>query len=148
MAKNPFKKQGMVDSLIAVGTGGAANAVIDMAVESFNGDREDPISETTINIAKLVGGVVIGSMVGGNKIVRAAVDGIATVGASNLVSGLINGELLSSDNNSGGGSDTGGDNSTSGFKRDVMGAVRPGYSRLARQIRMKNRVSGTNGIVG
>lgn len=87
MAKNPFKKQSLTDTLVNVGIGGAANVALDYVL-----DMVDPagtmLSGTTKNIAKIVGGAVVGSMVSG-KMWRAATDGIAVVGVSNLISELM-----------------------------------------------------------
>ena len=126
MAKNPFKKDSIIDTAINVCTGGAANALVDMAVNYIFTDPEKAPSAMTVNIGKFVGGVVLGSMAGKNQMLRAAVDGIATVGVSNLVSDLVANGF---DSESGEG--------TSGFKRDVMGRVRAGHSRLARRIKKR-----------
>lgn len=131
MAKNPFKKNSIIDTAINVGTGGAANALIDVAVNSVlpNADR------MYVNIGKFVGGVVLGSMAGKNQMLRAATDGIATVGVANLVSDLVAGGFGSSDE------------SASGFKNDVMGRVRPRHTKLARRIKVKG-VGSTNAVMG
>lgn len=89
MAKNPFKKQSIMDTMINVGIGGAANVAIDYVVDQVEAIKA--LGDTTINAAKIVLGSVAGSMVS-NKILRAATDGIATVGVSNLVKGLITGD--------------------------------------------------------
>lgn len=89
MAKNPFKKQSLTDTLVNVGIGGAANVAFDYVL-----DMVDPagtmLSGTTKNIVKIVGGALVGGMVGG-KMLRAATDGIAVVGVSNLISELMDG---------------------------------------------------------
>lgn len=134
MAKNPFKKKSIIDTAINVGTGGAANALVDMAVDSVL-PNTDPMY---VNIGKFVGGVVLGSMAGKNQMLRAAVDGVATVGASNLISDLVaNG--FGSESSEG----------AAGFKREVLGRVRSGHSKLARRIKRRG-VSGTgaNPIMG
>lgn len=133
MAKNPFKKDSIIDTAINVGTGGAANALVDVAVNSVL-PNTDPMY---VNIGKFVGGVVLGSMAPKNQMLRAAADGIATVGVANLVSDLVANGFGSSDE------------TTSGFKRDVLGRVRAGHSRLARRIKRRG-VSGTgaNPIMG
>lgn len=86
MAKNPFKKQSIVDTVVNVGVGGAANVAIDYAVNQV--DAIKGLGDTVINAGKIVLGAVIGSMVS-NKYLRAACDGVATVGVSNLVSGMM-----------------------------------------------------------
>lgn len=125
MAKNPFKKNSIIDTAINVGTGGAANALVDMAVNSVL-PNTDPM---TVNIGKFVGGVVLGSMAGKNQMLRAATDGIATVGVANLVSDLVANGF-------------GSDESQSGFKNDVMGRVRSRHSKFARRIKMRGVSNG------
>lgn len=84
--KNPFKKQSIVDTVINVGIGGAANVAIDYVVNSV--DMLKSQSSTVINAGKILLGAFAGTMLS-NKFARAAADGVATVGAANLVSGLI-----------------------------------------------------------
>lgn len=86
MAKNPFKKSSIMDTVVNVGVGGAANVAIDYVVSQV--DAIQQLGGTTINAAKIALGAVAGSMVS-NKFLRAACDGIATVGVSNLVKGLM-----------------------------------------------------------
>lgn len=86
MAKNPFKKQSIVDTVVNVGIGGAANVAIDYVVSQVEAIQS--LGDTTINAAKIALGAVAGSMVS-NKMLRAACDGIATVGVSNLVKGFM-----------------------------------------------------------
>lgn len=86
MAKNPFKKQSIIDTVVNVGIGGAANVAIDYVVSQVEAIQS--LGETTINAGKIVLGAVVGSMVS-NKMLRAAADGIATVGVSNLIAGLM-----------------------------------------------------------
>lgn len=88
MAKNPFKKSSIIDTVVNVGVGGAANVAIDAVVDSFEAIKS--LGDTTINAIKIVAGSVVGSMVS-NKVARAACDGVATVGVSNLIAGLMNG---------------------------------------------------------
>lgn len=137
MAKNPFKKDSIIDTAINVGTGGAANALVDMAVNSVF-PNVDPMY---VNIGKFAGGVILGSIAGKNQMLRAAVDGVATVGVSNLISNLVA---------DGFGSDSGSEEGegASGFKRDVLGRVRSGHSRLARRIKMRGVGNAANPIMG
>lgn len=86
MAKNPFKKQSIIDTAVNVGVGGAANVVIDYVVNQV--DAIKSLGDTTVNAGKIVLGAVVGSMVS-NKLLRAACDGVATVGVSNLISDLM-----------------------------------------------------------
>lgn len=85
--KNPFKKQSIMDTIVNVGIGGAANVAIDSVVSQFEAIQS--LGDTTINAIKIAGGAIVGSMVS-NKFARAAADGIATVGVSNLIAGLMN----------------------------------------------------------
>lgn len=75
-----------MDTVVNVGVGGAANVAIDYVVSQV--DAIQQLGDTTINAAKIAFGAVAGSMVS-NKFLRAACDGIATVGVSNLVKGLM-----------------------------------------------------------
>lgn len=125
MAKNPFKKNSIIETAINVGTGGAANVVVDMAIESLLPNTSDMY----VNAGKFIGGVVLGSMVGKSQMLRAAADGIATVGVSNLVKSLI--------------ADSESSESTKGFKNAAMGRVRAGHSRLARRIKTRRGVGNT-----
>ena len=74
--KNPFKKSSIVDTVINVGVGGAANVAMDYAVENI--DALKSLGLTTVNIIKIGVGAVVGSMVN-NKYARAAADGLVTV---------------------------------------------------------------------
>lgn len=77
-----FKKANITDAAINVGVGGAANAAIDLAVESI--DAIKSFGDTYVNAGKVVLGVLGGTMVS-NKYLRAAANGIATVGVASLV---------------------------------------------------------------
>lgn len=84
--KNPFKKSSIIDTVINVGIGGAANVAIDYVFGQV--DALASLESTTKNIVKIVAGALGGSMVS-NKYVRAAADGVATVGVSNLIAGYM-----------------------------------------------------------
>lgn len=84
--KNPFKKESIMDTIVNVGIGGAANVAIDYVVGQV--DAIQSLGDTTINALKIAGGAIVGSMVS-NKMARAAADGVATVGVSNLIAGLM-----------------------------------------------------------
>lgn len=126
--KNPFKKSALIDTLTNVGVGGAANVAIDYVWEKTGLGATiasaitftDP--ETVKNATKILGGALIGGMVK-NKYARAASDGVAVVGASNLISGLI----------AGSGVDT---PSTSGLPEGTIGRIRRmgqrGFARRAK----------------
>ena len=83
--KNPFSKSSITDTLINVGLGGAANAAMDYAVA--NVDALASVAQYT-NYIKLGVGVLGGTMIKG-KVARAAFDGLATVGASDIIKELI-----------------------------------------------------------
>ena len=72
--KNPFKKSSIMDTVVNVGVGGAANVAVDYAWGKV--DFLAGLGATTKNAIKIAGGAVLGSMVK-NKYVRAAADGIA-----------------------------------------------------------------------
>ena len=84
--KNPFKKSSIIDTVTNVAIGGAANVAINYAFSSI--DMLAKMTSTVKNAVKIAAGAVGGSMVS-DKYARAAFDGIATVGASELISGLI-----------------------------------------------------------
>lgn len=130
MKKNPFKKQGIMDTLTNVGIGGAANVAIDYAVAKV--DALSSLDATTLNAIKIGVGVLGGTMTT-NKMIRAAVDGIATVGVSNLVQGLLDDSTASAS------TDT-----TSGLARGTIGAIRPGNPYYRKPIR-RGRVAGVGG---
>ena len=86
--KNPFKKSSIIDTVVNVGVGGAANVAIDYAVSAV--DALASVDPKWINAGKIALGALVGTMIK-NKIARAAADGVAVVGASNLVSSLVAG---------------------------------------------------------
>lgn len=86
MAKNPFKKGNVVDTLINVGVGGAGNVAADYLIQ--NVDMLKSLDAETINLGKFVVGSVGSAMVS-NKYAKALMDGFAVVGASNYISSLM-----------------------------------------------------------
>lgn len=86
MAKNLFNTKNIIDGMINIGVGGAANVAVDKIIDSI--EMETPIEDDTLNLGKFVLGVVGSSMVS-NKIVKAAFDGVATVGISNYAKSLM-----------------------------------------------------------
>lgn len=122
-----------MDTVVNVGIGGAANVAIDYLVSQV--DAVKSLGDTTINAAKVALGAVVGSMVS-NKMLRAACDGVATVGVSNLVSGLlIDGTPTS-----------GMPNGTIGLPNDTVGRIIPGNRAYRRAHR---KVSGVaTGVMG
>lgn len=137
MAKNPFKKQSIVDTLVNVGIGGAANVAIDYVMDQV--DAVATMEDTTKNVVKIVGGALIGGMIS-NKYGRAAADGIAVVGVSNLISGLM-------DDSSTGGSDTSVDAGAEGLPGGTIGRIRVG-SRAYRRAVSKNGRSIAGDFIG
>lgn len=128
MAKNPFKKKGITDTLINVGIGGAANVAMDYVVSSV--ESLSSLDPKTINAIKIGVGVLGGTMTT-NKMVRAAVDGIATVGVSNLVASLMDGTTSTS--------------GTNGIPNGTIGAFRLGNRNFVK--RGNRSVSGLNADV-
>lgn len=108
MAKNPFKKQGIITSLTNIAVGGAANVATDYVVSSVSALAT--LDPRYIQGGKIVLGALLGSM-SKNKYVHAAADGMAVVGASELISGLVNGTPAAA---------------ASGLPRGTVGAARMG----------------------
>lgn len=127
MAKNPFKKSSIIDTVVNVGVGGAANVAFDYVVNQI--DSVKSMGETTVNLLKIAAGAIAGSMVS-NKIARAAADGVATVGASNLISGIMADTLPSA-------------TPTGALPRGTIGRVIPG-NRAYRRAAARGKVSGVN----
>lgn len=123
MAKNLFKKSSIIDTVVNVGVGGAANVAVDYVVNQF--DAIKSLGDTTVNAIKIAAGALVGSMVS-NKVARAAADGVATVGAANLISGLMADTTTET---------------TSGLPYGTIGRVRPGVRAYRRAA---HKVSGVN----
>ncbi|MBO4693418.1 MAG: hypothetical protein J5659_03370 [Clostridia bacterium] len=123
--KNPFKKQSIVDTLVNVGVGGAANVLIDYAITLLPAETQKTLEGTTTHIAKIAIGALGGSMAK-NKYLRAATDGIAVVGVSNWVNELMTGEEKTTNN--------GGEN-TSGAPFIGTGRIRTGQRGFRRGVR-------------
>lgn len=121
MKKNLFSKKGAFDSLVNVGIGGAANAAADYAMSQI--DALATLEDSTKNYIKLGIGILGGSF--NNDYVRAAMKGLATVGASDIVKGLLAGDAPAT--------------TTSGLKPGTIGRVRPGN----RYFRNRGKVAGT-----
>lgn len=75
-----------IDTVINVGVGGAANVAMDYAFG--NVDFLASLTPATKNAIKIGVGAVAGSMIS-NKYAKAAFDGIATVGAANLIASYL-----------------------------------------------------------
>ena len=118
-----FKKQSIIDTATNVGIGGAANVAIDYAVAQIDAlAKADPMY---INLGKIAVGVLGGTMIK-SKVARAAVDGIAVVGVSNLVKDLISDEATTETTQP-----------TTGLAKGTIGRTIPGNRRYVR-----TRVSG------
>lgn len=121
MAKNPFKKGNVVDTLINVGVGGAGNVAADYLIN--NVEMLKSLDADTINIGKFVVGSVGSAMVS-NKYVKALMDGFAVVGASNYISSLM------------------ADQTTSGVPAGTIGRARYIAPRRAYARRFAGKTSG------
>lgn len=124
--KNPFKKESIVDTLINVGVGGAANVAIDSAVAAYNESATTAIDSTYVHAGKFLLGSVGGSMVS-NRYLRAAMDGIAVVGASNLIASFMEPAEVKQEQ-------------TAGVPEGTLGRIRTANSQYVRKI--KKPVSG------
>lgn len=81
--KNPFKQLNLVDTASNLVLGGGANVAMNVAVSKI--DALAGLSKSTVDWIK-VGVGVLGGVVFKNKYARQAFDGLATVGASEIVS--------------------------------------------------------------
>lgn len=122
-----FKKQNITDTLTNVGIGGAANVAVDYLVNSV--DALKSLDPMYVKLAKVAIGALGGTMTG-NKYLRAAVDGIATVGVSELVSDAVNGTLTTTKT---------GDGGAAGLPGGTIGRLMPGNRTFRRSTR---RVAG------
>ena len=85
-----FNKKSALTTAKNVLIGGAANAAIDAAVQSVEAFSSiKTIDPLYVDGAKVLLGSVAGAAVSPSSIWRAAADGVATVGASNLAAQLI-----------------------------------------------------------
>lgn len=85
--KRLFKKQGILTTVTNTVIGGAANVATDYVISQV--EALAGVSSMYINGGKILAGALIGSM-SKNKYVHAAADGMAVVGASELINELIN----------------------------------------------------------
>jgi len=136
MKKLSFKKSGMIDTATAVLIGAAGNAVMDMAVEKV--EALSSLPENVVDLIK-VGVGVLGGSISANKYVHQATDGVAVVGASNIVKSVIDGTFkLSNDDKK-----EGGENGSSGLRPGTIGRVRAGNRSFMR----RGRVAGLAGAM-
>lgn len=122
-----------MDTVVNVGVGGAANVAIDYVVDQVDFIKE--LGDTTVNAAKIAIGAVAGSMVS-NKILRAACDGVATVGVANLIKGLISGE------------ESAATEPASGLPYGTIGRVIPGNRAYRRKAARKVAGPGAEAVMG
>ena len=86
MAKKLFDTKNIIDTAVNVGIGGAANVAIDYAVQNI--EFLATMEQDTLNLGKFALGV-IGSAMVSDKMVKAAFDGVATVGIANYAATLL-----------------------------------------------------------
>lgn len=145
--KNPFKKGNVMDTVVSVGIGGASNVAIDYAVTEYNKTATTKIEADTVNLVKFIGGS-IGSAMVGNKYLKAALDGIGVVGASNYLASIMESSTTGDGDGTGTGTGTGtGDSKTSGIPYGVVGRVGRIRTKNANYAR-RTKMSGTSDMVG
>ena len=113
--KNPFKLKNITDTLVNVGVGGAANVAMDYALGKI--DFLASLDSTVKNAVKIGLGAIAGSMIS-NKYAKAAADGIATVGVSNLIGSYLPGAETET---------------PSGLPEGMIGKIRLGQRGFARR---------------
>ena len=139
--KKIFKKESAISTAINVGLGGAANVAIDLAIENI--DQLAGVSEDYINGGKFVAGV-LGSSLTSNRYLKAAMDGIATVGAANLAKSLMAGETKKEDEGDGNGNGDG----ANGVPYGTVGKVIPGHRAFGKAIKAKGSVGTVTDMIG
>jgi len=147
--KNPFKKGNVMDTVVSVGIGGASNVAIDYAVTEYNKTATTKIEADTVNLVKFIGGS-IGSAMVGNKYLKAALDGIGVVGASNYLASIMESSTTGDSTGDGKGDgkgDSTGDSKTSGIPYGVVGRVGRIRTKNANYAR-RAKMSGTSDMVG
>lgn len=142
MAKNFFKKESATASLMNVAIGGASNVAIDTVISSMQDEAKEASktledrekTQRYINIGKIIGGILIGSM-SSNKVIKAVGDGVATVGVSNLVASFM-GDTAAAGNSNG----------TAGLP-DMMGAVsmRPAHTAYVERAKTRAKRTAVSG---
>ena len=133
--KNPFKKENVMDTVVTVGLGGAANVAIDAVVDSYNKSATTPVDDVYVHAGKFIVGA-IGSAMVGNRYAKAALDGVGVVGASNLIAYLMDGQTPTPET------------PTAGIPNGTVGRVRTANARYARRMRRSGRVAGIANMVG
>lgn len=127
--KNPFKAKGLTQTMVSTLIGGAGNVVADYIIGQI--DQLANVDANYINGGKIVAGALIGSM-SRNKYVHALADGMAVVGASALVSSLIDGTAAPA----------------SGLPRGTVGRVTAGDRYFKRAGKKGNGFTVSSAFVG
>lgn len=136
MKRKFVKKENVVDTALALALGGGANVAMDYVRSSV--DALATLDDKIYNAGKLVVGAVASSMIG-NKMAKDAFNGIAVVGASNLIAGLMD-DTKTEDQGNGNGSDGGSQGVPNGTVAQLLHAASPRRS-YASKIR-----NGANGV--
>lgn len=134
--KNPFKKENVMDTVVSVGLGGAANVAIDAAVGAYNDSATTPIDEMYVHIGKFIVGA-LGSSMFSNRYAKAALDGVGVVGASNLIDYLMNGT----------GKEEKKEEPTAGIPNGTIGRIVTPNGTYVRKLKRRSRVSGVANMV-
>lgn len=134
--KNPFKKQNVMDTVVTVGLGGAANVAIDAVVDSYNKTATTPVDDVYVHAGKFVIGA-IGSAMIGNRYAKAALDGVGVVGASNLIAYLMEDKTTTPETTP-----------TAGIPHGTIGRIKTPNAGYARRMRRSGRVAGIANMVG
>lgn len=135
--KNPFKKQNVMDTVVTVGLGGAANVAIDSVVDSYNKSATTPVDDVYVHAGKFIIGA-IGSAMVGNRYAKAAFDGVGVVGASNLIAYLMEDTEPQKKP----------EPKPAGLPYGTVGRVSTANARYARRMRRSGRVAGIANMVG
>ena len=139
--KNPFKKQNVMDTVVTVGIGGAANVAIDAVVDSYNKTATTPVDDVYVHAGKFVIGA-IGSAMVGNRYAKAALDGVGVVGASNLIA------YLMEDTETTKKTKPEPDPKTAGIPYGTIGRIKTPNAGYARRMSRSGRVAGIANMVG
>lgn len=137
--KNPFKKQNVMDTVVTVGLGGAANVAIDSVVDSYNKTATTPVDDVYVHAGKFVIGA-IGSAMVGNRYAKAALDGVGVVGASNLIAYLMEDTTTKPTKKP--------ETKTAGIPYGTIGRITTPNAGYARRMRRSGRVAGIANMVG
>ena len=134
--KNPFKKQNVMDTIVTVGLGGAANVAIDAVVDGYNESATTPVDDVYVHAGKFVIGA-IGSAMVENRYAKAALDGVGVVGASNLITYLMEDKPTKKP-----------ETKTAGIPYGTIGRIKTPNAGYASRMRRSGRVAGIANMVG